>query len=244
MAGSRVWGPAPTWRHPERCKPKTQVGPAPEPPNHGIVLPDAGGSRSICDLPRSDSRRHPRQESQEPARDAAGTRWPVDISLLALGQPGDSQRRGEERTGDRTWQGKAKPRVPRSGCAATSFRGWSCWWMPRTSSRRAPRKGSLIWGCCSVPCSVLGRKHGLVSTRKAEGKGSELLQSRVLGSPNPSFVTGLGQCHSSAPAPQTRSSSVLPALPWPAELAGGERNKTVAVWQDTPPSCRAAAAVR
>ena len=62
--------------------------------------------------------------------------------------------------------------------------------------------------------------------------------------PNLSFVTGLGQCHGSASPPQTRSSSVLPALPRPAELAGGEGNKTLAGWQDTPPLCRAAAAVR
>lgn len=45
--------------------------------------------------------------------------------------------------------------------------------MPRMSSHRAPRQRSLILG------SVLGRKHGLVSIRKAEGKGFLLLQNRV-----------------------------------------------------------------
>lgn len=60
---------------------------------------------------------------------------------------------------------------------------------------------------------------------------------------NLSFVTGLGQCDGSAPPPQTHSSSVLPSLPRPAELAGGKGNKTLAGCQDIPPFCRAAAAM-
>lgn len=120
--------------------------------------------------------------------------------------------------------------------------------MLRMSSHRALRKRSLILGCCLVPRSVLGRKYGLVSTRKGEGRGFLLLDGSYFGAmcqaaPNLSFVIGLGQCHSSAPPPQTCSSSMLPALPRPVELAGGEGNKTLAGWQDTPPFCRAAAAV-
>lgn len=45
MAGSHVWDHVSAQRHPERCKPKAQVGPVLEPPNCEIFLPDACGSR-------------------------------------------------------------------------------------------------------------------------------------------------------------------------------------------------------
>lgn len=116
---------------------------------------------------------------------------------------------------------------------------------------RAPWKKSLILGHHSVPHSVSGRKHGLVSglvsTRKGNGKcfllpGWKLLQSHVPGCPEFALCHWAGTvpllCH-----PQTCSCSVLPAFPQPAELVGGDGNKTSSGWQDTVPFCRDAAAV-
>lgn len=108
---------------------------------------------------------------------------------------------------------------------------------------RAPWKKSLILGHHSVLRSVSGRKHGLVSTRKCFLlPGWELLQSHVLGCPEFALCHWAGTvpllCH-----PQPCSCSVLPAFPRPAELAGGDGNKTSSGWQDTAPFCRDAAAV-
>lgn len=92
----------------------------------------------------------------------------------------------------------------------------------------------------------MGRKHGLVSglvsTRKGNGKcfllpGWKLLQSHVPGCPEFALCHWAGTvpllCH-----PQTCSCFMLPAFPQPAELAGGDGNKTSSGWQDTVPFCR------
>lgn len=79
--------------------------------------------------------------------------------------------------------------------------------------------------------SVLGRKPRLVRAETFCCLGGSCFRTMYWAAPNLSFVTELGQCHGSAHT--TCFFSVLPTLPWPVDLAGGEGDKPLAGWQNS-----------
>lgn len=116
--------------------------------------------------------------------------------------------------------------------------------MPRVGSHAAAGRDAR----CGVVAGSQARfwgESGLVSTRKGQGRGfllpgGELRRSCVLGRPESVLCQQAGTAPRSAPLPKP----VLPALPRPAELAGGEGNTALAARQDPLPFRRAAAALR